>query len=88
MVMTLDLATAAWTLHVTDVASNAPDAARAELMAGRGVRATVPGCVHTDLMAANLIDDPLVGENEPAQLWTGLRRFGHHRHRPTQWRGN
>ncbi len=35
------------------------------------VPATVPGCVHTDLLAAGLIADPFVGTNEKAQEWIG-----------------
>jgi len=31
----------------------------------------VPGCVHTDLLAAGLIPDPLVGENETRVQWIG-----------------
>ncbi len=37
----------------------------------RWVPASVPGCVHTDLMAAGLLADPLVDENEPATAWVG-----------------
>ncbi len=33
------------------------------------IAATVPGCVHTDLLAAGLIDDPWVGLAESAQHW-------------------
>ena len=33
--------------------------------------ATVPGCVHTDLLAAGRIDDPYLDENETAQAWIG-----------------
>jgi beta-mannosidase len=35
------------------------------------VPATVPGCVHTDLLAAGVIGDPLVGDNELRQAWIG-----------------
>jgi len=35
------------------------------------VPATVPGCVHSDLMAAGRIDDPYVGMNETAVQWIG-----------------
>ncbi|WP_248704724.1 glycoside hydrolase family 2 protein [Curtobacterium sp. MWU13-2055] len=35
------------------------------------IRATVPGVVHTDLVAAGLIDDPFDGDNEAAQQWIG-----------------
>ncbi|UCG15091.1 MAG: hypothetical protein JSV19_07310, partial [Phycisphaerales bacterium] len=33
------------------------------------IPATVPGCVHTDLLAAGRIPDPLVGMNELDVLW-------------------
>ena len=43
---------------------------------GREVAARVPGCVHTDLVRAGLIPDPLVGMNErevaPADSRTAL----------------
>lgn len=35
------------------------------------VRAVVPGCVHTDLLRAGLIDDPFDGDNETRQQWIG-----------------
>lgn len=38
----------------------------------REIAATVPGCVHTDLLAASLIADPFVDDNESAQRWIGL----------------
>lgn len=34
--------------------------------------ATVPGAVHTDLLAAGLIADPYLDENEKLQSWIGL----------------
>ena len=36
------------------------------------VAATVPGCVHTDLLAADLIPDPFLDDNESALAWIGL----------------
>lgn len=35
------------------------------------VAATVPGCAHTDLFAAGLIDPPFDGDNESRQQWIG-----------------
>ena len=35
------------------------------------VAATVPGCVHTDLLAAGLIEDPYLDDNETALAWIG-----------------
>ena len=40
-------------------------------MAGRTVPATVPGTVHTDLLAAGLIPDPYLDENEATLQWVG-----------------
>ncbi|MEV1332073.1 glycoside hydrolase family 2 protein [Micromonospora costi] len=40
-------------------------------VAGRAVPATVPGCVHTDLLAAGLIPDPYLDDNEHAVAWIG-----------------
>jgi beta-mannosidase len=33
--------------------------------------ATVPGCVHTDLMTAGVLDDPHLGDNEARSQWIG-----------------
>ncbi|TDC66698.1 glycoside hydrolase family 2 protein [Micromonospora sp. KC207] len=38
---------------------------------GRSIPATVPGCVHTDLLAAGLIPDPYLDDNETALAWIG-----------------
>ncbi|GAB4084787.1 glycoside hydrolase family 2 protein [Myceligenerans cantabricum] len=38
---------------------------------GPGVPATVPGTVHTDLMAAGLIPDPYLDDNERQLAWIG-----------------
>ncbi|MFF3439350.1 glycoside hydrolase family 2 protein [Streptosporangium sp. NPDC002721] len=35
------------------------------------VPATVPGCVHTDLLAAGLIEDPYLDDNEDRLTWIG-----------------
>ncbi|WP_329007758.1 glycoside hydrolase family 2 protein [Micromonospora rifamycinica] len=42
-----------------------------DTVAGRAVPATVPGCVHTDLLAAGLVDDPFLDANETALAWIG-----------------
>ncbi|MEV4411752.1 glycoside hydrolase family 2 protein [Catellatospora sp. NPDC049609] len=39
------------------------------------VPATVPGCVHTDLLAAGLIPDPYLDGNEDALKWIGRTRW-------------
>lgn len=36
------------------------------------IAATVPGCVHTDLMAAGLIPDPFLDDNERLLAWIGV----------------
>ncbi|MGI8879003.1 MAG: glycoside hydrolase family 2 protein, partial [Jatrophihabitans sp.] len=40
-------------------------------LAGVDVPATVPGCVHLDLLAAGLIPDPYLDENEAVVGWVG-----------------
>jgi len=40
-------------------------------LSGVTVTATVPGCVHTDLLDARLIPDPYLDENEAALAWIG-----------------
>ncbi|MGW0806331.1 glycosyl hydrolase 2 galactose-binding domain-containing protein [Nonomuraea sp. NPDC002799] len=47
---------AGWTLSSRDLAE---------------VPATVPGCVHTDLLAAGMIDDPYLDDNEHRLAWIG-----------------
>ncbi|QCQ17166.1 glycoside hydrolase family 2 protein [Microbacterium sp. RG1] len=38
---------------------------------GRTITATVPGCVHVDLLAAQLIPDPYLDDNESLLAWIG-----------------
>ncbi|MGI8414977.1 MAG: glycoside hydrolase family 2 protein [Nakamurella sp.] len=40
-------------------------------IAGIDIPATVPGCVHLDLLAAQLIPDPYLDQNEAAVAWVG-----------------
>ncbi|MEI7032844.1 glycoside hydrolase family 2 protein [Streptomyces pratensis] len=40
-------------------------------LAGTTVPAQVPGCVHTDLMAAGLLADPYLDRNESKAAWVG-----------------
>ncbi|MEU5914030.1 glycoside hydrolase family 2 protein [Micromonospora sp. NPDC047527] len=54
-----------WTLRA------APGAQVPTEIAGRVVSATVPGCVHTDLLDAGLIPDPYLDDNELALAWIG-----------------
>ncbi|RCG29907.1 glycoside hydrolase family 2 protein [Sphaerisporangium album] len=42
-----------------------------------GVPAQVPGCVHTDLLAAGLIEDPYLDDNENRLGWIGRTRWAY-----------
>lgn len=53
--------------HVTPV----HDGWRLRLPDGGSVPATVPGCVHTDLLAAGLVPDPFLDRNETDVAWVG-----------------
>ncbi len=64
-IQTLD--NAAWTVRAVGDVGCVPEAVRGRVIAGVG--ATVPGCVHTDLMDAGVIPDPAVGLNEPVVQW-------------------
>ncbi|MEM8739449.1 MAG: glycoside hydrolase family 2 protein [Planctomycetota bacterium] len=55
-----------WTLQTVGDAPQAPDSVR-----GRAVPATVPGGVHTDLLAAELIPDPYLDRHEQDVQWIG-----------------
>lgn len=54
-----------WTLRAVPGPQVPPE------VAGRAVPATVPGCVHTDLLAAGLIPDPYLDDNETTLAWIG-----------------
>lgn len=41
--------------------------------------ATVPGCVHTDLIENGLLDDPFYRDNEQKQFWIGERDWHYQR---------
>ncbi|MHC6177776.1 glycoside hydrolase family 2 protein [Glutamicibacter sp. X7] len=43
----------------------------------RVVPATVPGVIHLDLLAAQLIEDPYLDDNEALQSWIGLSDFSY-----------
>ncbi|GIF67222.1 beta-mannosidase [Asanoa ishikariensis] len=55
-----------WTLMPASGAEVPP-----EVVAVGPIPATVPGCVHTDLLAAGLIPDPFHDRNETALHWIG-----------------
>ncbi|WP_416903623.1 glycoside hydrolase family 2 protein [Micromonospora echinospora] len=64
---TMDLA-GRWTWTVdTDGRSPVPDLAVP--LVGRAIEAQVPGAIHLDLLAADLIPDPLVDQNENEVSW-------------------
>ncbi|WP_217236164.1 glycoside hydrolase family 2 protein [Streptomyces sp. AC555_RSS877] len=42
---------------------------------GNALPASVPGCVHTDLLAAGVIPDPLLGLGETEVAWVGRREW-------------
>jgi beta-mannosidase len=42
-----------------------------EAAAGRKIKAKVPGCIHTDLLAAKMIPDPFFRDNEKRLMWIG-----------------
>ncbi|MFD2794974.1 glycoside hydrolase family 2 protein [Promicromonospora vindobonensis] len=58
-----------WTLRIASdaVASGVPE----HVLAALPVPATVPGTVHTDLLAAGLVPDPYVDRNEITLDWIG-----------------
>ncbi|GAB3434103.1 glycoside hydrolase family 2 protein [Flindersiella endophytica] len=61
---------AGWVLRAVGDTSEVPQAVADALAAGK-VAGTVPGCVHTDLLAAGLIPDPYLDRNEYDLRWIG-----------------
>src|SRR3954470_10130120 len=55
-----------WTVHAVSNPGEVP-----ANIGHSEVPARVPGCVHTDLLRAGLIDDPYFGQNEPKLTWIG-----------------
>ncbi|WP_406006224.1 glycoside hydrolase family 2 protein [Streptomyces sp. NBC_00637] len=49
---------------------------------GRSLPAVVPGCVHTDLLAAGVIPDPFLGLGEKEVAWVGRREWTYERELP------
>ncbi|MDR6979919.1 beta-mannosidase [Streptomyces sp. 3330] len=49
---------------------------------GKPFPAEVPGCVHTDLLAAGLIPDPFLGTAEKEVAWVGRREWTYERDLP------
>lgn len=72
----MNLADAEWTVRAepsSDPFDEVPSDLRAAL--SDGIPATVPGCVHTDLMAAGLLRDPYLGTAEGEQHWIGRQTW-------------
>ncbi|MGY1581377.1 glycoside hydrolase family 2 protein [Streptomyces sp. MN13] len=46
---------------------------------GASLPAAVPGCVHTDLLAAGVIPDPFLGRNETEVAWVARREWTYER---------
>ena len=71
---TLDLG-GAWNLAWTAGPASSPSYATS----GGSIPATVPGQVHTDLLAAGLLEDPDVGLRESEQMWIGHSQWTYSR---------
>ena len=69
MIFSQSLSGDAWAVRTTADATHVPVELRERLRAG--IAASVPGCAHTDLMAAGLLDDPYLADNELRQYWIG-----------------
>jgi beta-mannosidase len=55
-----------WTLQAAGDLAAVP-----EIIGRREIEAMAPGCVHTDLLAAGLIEDPYLDRNEEKVQWIG-----------------
>ncbi|BEL06843.1 glycoside hydrolase family 2 protein [Actinoplanes sichuanensis] len=71
-----------WTLRPTS--PNIP-ASTMDTSAFLDIPAVVPGCVHTDLLAAGLIPDPFLDDNELKVAWVGRTDWTYSR--PISWDG-
>ncbi len=58
--------TSDWTVH-----ASSPLPSEVGVATGSSIPATVPGVVHTDLLAAGLINDPYLDNGEAEQQWIG-----------------
>ena len=45
----------------------------------KAIAATVPGCVHTDLLANKLLENPFYRDNELQQMWVGRTDWAYSR---------
>ncbi|MEU5335508.1 glycoside hydrolase family 2 protein [Streptomyces asoensis] len=55
---------------------------------GEPLPASVPGCVHTDLLAAGVVPDPFVGTGEDEVAWVGRREWTYERELPAALSGH
>ncbi|HEY0239796.1 MAG TPA: glycoside hydrolase family 2 protein [Friedmanniella sp.] len=60
-----------WTLRPATASTLAPDRSGGVTLPTGPVPAQVPGCTHLDLLAAGVIPDPYLDENEAAVAWVG-----------------
>ncbi len=65
-IATISLSNDDWTVHAVGNIAKIPDNVQ-----GESFPAQVPGCVHTDLMRAGVVEDPNLGFAEEAQSWVG-----------------
>ncbi|MEE4543083.1 glycoside hydrolase family 2 protein [Streptomyces sp. V4-01] len=72
--------TRGWTLRLNTSRHRPPQAPDA--LVGLPVAATVPGCVHTDLLTAGVIADPFVDRNEVDVAWVGRADWDYHTELP------
>ena len=75
-----------WTLRL-DGSRHVPPQAPAELL-DTGIPAEVPGCAHTDLLAAGLIPDPVLDRNELTVAWVGRGDWHYRTRLPTDRHGH
>ncbi|MFC1435677.1 glycoside hydrolase family 2 protein [Streptacidiphilus sp. N1-3] len=61
--------TRGWTLSLDTTRHRPPQAP--DILVDERIPATMPGCVHTDLLAAGLIPDPYLDRNESEVAWVG-----------------
>ncbi|HEX8522187.1 MAG TPA: glycoside hydrolase family 2 TIM barrel-domain containing protein [Tepidisphaeraceae bacterium] len=61
-----------WTLRAVGDLAEVPSSVR-----GKSFAARVPGCAHTDLMRAGVIEDPYQSFNELACRWIGMTDWGY-----------
>jgi len=63
-----------WRLHLTE-SSSVPPVVAAYFADHGSIPSRVPGCVHDDLLAAGLIPDPYMADNEKDLMWIGRQNW-------------